>query len=80
MILSIICIYCRPNLKTYISYCNKKTNDFNGLGGIISLKENINFINSFDLLNNYLIIQYKFTAISIVNLNKNMNYKYLWQY
>ena len=33
-----------------------------GLEGNISLKENINFINSFDLLNIYLIIQYKFTS------------------
>lgn len=57
MILSTFCIYCRPNLKTCISYYNKKTNYFNGLEGKIGLKENINFINSFDLLNNYLIIQ-----------------------
>ena len=29
-----------------------------------SLKENINFINSFDLFNNCLIIKYKFAIIS----------------
>ncbi len=56
MILSIIYIYCRLNLKTYISNYNKKTNVFKGFEGNISLKKIINFINSFDLLNNYLII------------------------
>ena len=59
MILSTICIYCRLNLKTYISYFNKEANEIKGLEGNISFKVNINFINSFDLLNNYLIIQYK---------------------
>jgi hypothetical protein len=46
-----------------------------GLEGNISLKENINFINSFDLLNSCLIIQYIFSGngrgilIKIWNLN-----------
>ncbi len=56
MILSRFWNYCRSNLRTYICYYNKETNYFNGLEENISLKENINFINSFDLLNNYLII------------------------
>ncbi len=42
----------------------KKTNDFIGLEGNVSLKKNINFINSFDLLNNYLIIEYNPQAIA----------------
>ena len=54
-------------------YYNKETNYFNGLEENISLKENINFINSFDLLNNYLIIQYKFTNNSRVVLIKIWN-------
>ena len=70
MILSTIYIYCLLNLKTYISYYNKKTNDFNGLRENSSLKENINFINSFDLLNSCLIIQCKFTSNGKVILIK----------
>ena len=41
-----------------------------GLEGNISLKENINFINSFDLLNSCLIIQYKFISNGKVILIK----------
>ena len=61
---------------------NKKTNYFNGLEGNISFKENINFINSFDLLNNYLIIEYKYascccvTLIKICNINIYENIKF----
>ena len=62
MILSTIYIYCRLYFKTYISYWNKKINDHKGLEGNLSLKENINFINSFDLLNNCLIIEDKSTS------------------
>ena len=46
----------------------KKTNDFKGLEENASLKKNINFINSFDLLNNCLIIEYKFTSFRSVRL------------
>ena len=53
-----------------MSSYNKEANDINGLERNFTLKKNINFINSSDLLNNCLIIQYKFAIKDRVILMK----------